>query len=287
MSAHDPPPLAARLRVLRHTLLQLVAELQITAERAAQFAARRKPRLSGTPQLEGHRECLARWYEQAVAALSRQNEPGGVTLYDLLATSDERPPRPVIGAAYAFEAVVKMAGFVRQIGWGNGPSLLRDARDPWHCRTPAQRLSGPDRWVWMDVSLPHFGDPAVVAEFTAAITCEFGRAERAVGECGTTSGQAGRSDIGRQAWAVGGERIAGRSGRTLSLPPPRRRVSKQVMEDTFAVFKPGETLRRADVIRKMRQAGTEVDAGQTSRALTALAEDGKLTPAGKGKYTCS
>jgi len=281
----DTPALITRLAGLRHTLLQLVAELHIVAQRAELFASRRRPNLSGTPQLKAQRDALARLYEQVVTMCGRRRGPAAEELFELLTAFGERPPRPVTGAAYTFAAVVRVALAVRSIGWDDGTKQLRGARDPWHKRTPAQRLSKAELWVWAEVPLPYFGDPAVVAEFNAALTREFDRAEHAARAHSCTSNRTSSRHTSRGNWSRG--IVAGVEQSREEHPSSRksRRVSDEVMADTLAVFGPGEHLARADVIERMREVNTVVCSGQTSRALKALVEDGRLRKTGGRKYT--
>jgi hypothetical protein len=295
MSAADPPPppLAVRLRLLRFTLLDLIAELQITAERAELFAAKRKPRLSGTPQLETHRAHLARLHEAAIFELHPDRGEPAAELRAVLTAAGLPPPRPVLGEPYAVGAVLQLAQAVLLIGWDDGPGLLRGVRDPWHSRTPAERLSGAERWVWERVLLPYFGEPAVVAEFTAAVVREFDRAERAAGE---REPSPWRSDGGkviedtrRREWpsAAGGPfappTVVNISGEK------KHAVSEAVRVTVLGVFQPGEVLAFDEVFKRLGGDRGDWSDGHIRRALTHLAksDDGRLRRVSTGRYTCA
>jgi hypothetical protein len=205
MSTSVSSPLVDRLQRLRHTFTELITELQFTAQHAEHIAAKRRPKLEGTPQLVSRRAHLARLVDQIDAELHRDRGEFAEALHQLLTAGGESPPVPTAGAAYAFEAVSRVARAVRSIGWNDGPGVLRDFRDPWHRQTPAQRLSKPERWRTVDgVPLPHFGTTGVPALFNAAIRlreepafsvrgCAGGRAERVQAEGGTQPREGGQA----------------------------------------------------------------------------------------------
>jgi hypothetical protein len=293
--AVPPSPLLVRLRQLRHTLLDLIAELHITAERAELFAAKRKPRLSGTPQLESHRAHLARLHDAAIFELHRDRGEPAAELREVLTAAGLPPPRPVLGEPYAVGAVLRLAQAVLLIGWGDEADFLLGVRDPWRQRTPAERLSGAERWVWERVPLPYFGEPAAVAEFRAAVVREFNGAERAAGERATTPARSpGGKVIGdtrRRVWpSAAGEAGVTHHAEDDSSGRNRHSVSEAVRTTVLSVFRPRETLTHADVLPKVREATATAEwltPGHVRRALAALAspEDGRLKRVRRGHYT--